>query len=455
MTITQSITIDLARPGDGPTIHAKQGDRRARQAAIALLSEGTAWTVPAGAAGLVRYRKPDGTCGLYDKTPAGGQAVTVQGSTLLVELAPQVLTAPGPVRCEITLFTQDDALLSTFTFYVQVQGSVLTSEDLESADYYNFSSLRQINEALDRLNQQVSEAHTAANQARTAAAAAKAAAEAAQTAAQVAQAEAEKALPLAGGRMDGELHMGENSLTAAAAVEASLFRFRGEFGPVWLTSGGTPDAPDVRIVSDRGLQATTPLRNVAVPVKATDAANKAYVDQQVADLVRAVNGAGPDQSGNVQVDSGGYSSPTASSITLGGVHPMVKGQDMTQAVGMDLNGRLWTTPGGTGAALTRDALYAAFPAKKVGFVFSLGNEDGNIVHLNSNEFSAQDNFLFFVYIGGNIGMTDALRLELDGVVYEDLAWNVPTASPGALLLCTFCAGELNVVRDLGVTAVWG
>ncbi len=453
MTITQTITIDLARPGDGPTIHAKQGDRRARQAAIALLSSGTSWTVPAGTAGLVRYRKPDGTCGLYDKTPDGGQAVTVQGSTLLVELAPQMLTVPGPVRCEVTLFTQDDALLSTFTFYVQVQGTVLTSEELESADYYNFSSLRQINEALDRLNQQVSGAQTAANEARTAAVAAKAAAEAAQTAAQVAQAEAEKALPLAGGRMEGELHMGENSLTAAAAVEANQFRFRNSFGQVWLTSGGTPDEPDVRIASDRGLQATTPLRNVAVPVKATDAANKAYVDEKTAGLVRTINGSGPDQSGNVQVDSGGYTLPVASSLTLGGVRPMVKGQDMTQAVGIDLSGRLWTKPGGAGAGLTRDALYAAFPAKKVGFMFSLGDEDGNTVHLSPNEFSAQDNFLFFVYIGGHIGMTDALRVELDGVLYPDLMLNVGTALPGALLLCIFCAGKLYVVRDIGVTAV--
>lgn len=410
MTITQSITIDLARPGDGPTIHAKQGDRRTRQAAIALRSEGTAWTVPAGAAGLVRYRKPDGTCGLYDKTPEGGQAVTIQGGALLVELAPQILTVPGPVRCEVTLFTQDDALLSTFTFYVQVQGSVLTSEDLESADYYNFSSLRQINEALDRLNQQVSGALTAANQARTAAEAANAAAQAAQTAARTAQAEAEKALPLAGGRMDGELHMGGNDLTAAAAVEASLVRFRNEFGPVWLTSGGTPDEPDLRIVCDRGLQATTPLRNVALPVKATDAANKAYVDQQVADLARTVNGSGPDRRGAVQA---------------------------------------------AGAAPTTDARCAASPAKQVGFVSSLGAEDGNIVHLNPNEFSAQDHFLFFVSIGGSTGMTGPLRLELDGVLYQDLAQKVSAASPGALLLCTFRAGELNVVRDMGVTAVSG
>lgn len=453
MTITQSITIDLARPGDGPTIHAKQGDRRARQAAIALLCEGSAWTAPAGAAGLVRYRKPDGTCGLYDKTPDGGQAVTVQGSTLLVELAPQVLTVPGPVRCEVTLFTQDDALLSTFTFYVQVEGSVLTSEDLESTDYYNFSSLRQINEALDRLNQQISGAQTAANEARTAAEAAKAAAEAAQTAAQVAQAEAEKALPLAGGRMEGELHMGENNLTAAGAVEANLFRFRNSFGQVWLTSGGTPDAPDVRIASDRGFQATTPLRNVAVPVKATDASNKAYVDTQVAGLVRTVNGQGPDQNGNVQVASGSYTLPVASSITLGGVRPSDKSQSMTQPVGVDSSGQLWTKPGGADAALTKDAFYTAFPAKKVGFVLCLGDEVNNTVHFDPNEFSSQDYFIFFAYITGDYGLTAPLCIELDGIVFEDLVQNVTYASPGALLLCTFCGGELNVLRDIGVTAM--
>lgn len=49
-------------------------------------------------------------------------------------------------------------------------------------------------------------------------------------------------------------------------------------------------------------------------------------------------------------DGGSYSLPVASSDVLGGVKPVSKTSDMTQSVGVDSDGRLYTAPGGSGSS---------------------------------------------------------------------------------------------------------
>jgi hypothetical protein len=71
-------------------------------------------------------------------------------------------------------------------------------------------------------------------------------------------------------------------------------------------------------------------------------------------LVQSVNGVKPDPSGNVEIelpDSGGseYTLPIATPDTLGGVKPVAKTDDMTQPVGADELGGLWTAPGSGGS----------------------------------------------------------------------------------------------------------
>ena len=48
------------------------------------------------------------------------------------------------------------------------------------------------------------------------------------------------------------------------------------------------------------------------------------------------------------VDSGSYALPVATADTLGGVQPVTKTANMTQPVGVDANGGLWTEPSGEG-----------------------------------------------------------------------------------------------------------
>ena len=65
-------------------------------------------------------------------------------------------------------------------------------------------------------------------------------------------------------------------------------------------------------------------------------------------LVQSVNGVKPDENGNVEVPTAPdseYTLPIATPDTLGGVKPAAKTEDMTQPVGVDELGCLWSVPG--------------------------------------------------------------------------------------------------------------
>lgn len=67
-------------------------------------------------------------------------------------------------------------------------------------------------------------------------------------------------------------------------------------------------------------------------------------------VVKTVNGVEPDGHGNVEIGSpsGGYELPVAAAEKLGGVMPVSATSKMTQEVGVDKKGRLYTEPGGGG-----------------------------------------------------------------------------------------------------------
>ena len=56
-----------------------------------------------------------------------------------------------------------------------------------------------------------------------------------------------------------------------------------------------------------------------------------------------------------------YTLPVANSTTLGGVKPVAKTSDMTQSVGVDANGALYTAPGGGGTG-SGDMLKSVYDA---------------------------------------------------------------------------------------------
>ena len=141
MEIIQKVDLNLSFWGIPPKISMVQGDSNTRIIQAQLWDGANTYTIPTGSAVMMRFRKPDGTGGLYDKTE-GGQSVTVSGSTVTVPVATQMLTVAGGVMAEVDIYAagEDDASaqnLASFAFLVEVAPSVYPDAEIISSDYYS------------------------------------------------------------------------------------------------------------------------------------------------------------------------------------------------------------------------------------------------------------------------------------------------------------------------------
>ena len=141
MEIIQKVDLNLSFRGIPPKISMVQGDSNTRIIQAQLWDGANPYTIPTGSAVMMRFRKPDGTGGLYDKTE-GGQRVTVSGSTVTVPVATQMLTVAGVVMAEVDIYAagEDSASaqnLASFAFMVEVAPSVYPDAEIISSDYYS------------------------------------------------------------------------------------------------------------------------------------------------------------------------------------------------------------------------------------------------------------------------------------------------------------------------------
>lgn len=264
MKIVQKISMDLARRDFTPRVTVKQGDANSRQVELALFTGGVAWEIPADAMAIIRYRKADGTAGLYDTLPDGSPAASAAENVLTVNLAPQMLTAAGAVCTDVVL-VQGETRLATFNFVIQVEIAPISGAALESQDYYKVVTLDQINAAL---------------------------AERVKTVNSIGPDEDGNvnvdAVPTSGGTFTGPVYIAQNGALYLNGPNGMKVRLRGELtaqGDVAMHLAGDPSRKDVC------------LRGVAAPRQDNDAANKAYVDEN--GKVQSVNG----QIGNVRLSA--------------------------------------------------------------------------------------------------------------------------------------------------------
>lgn len=174
MNIKHSIGLNLSADAIPGRLHMVQGDANSRTIVATLWDGAQPYSIPAEAAIMVRFRKPDGTGGLYDTTESGNK-VSYTGSIVTAPVATQMLAVAGDVFAEIDIFGSSSGAaserLATFRFVVEVSPCVLPDADVISSDYYNI------------LTTKVAEAVAAANQAKQAQSAAAASAAAAATSA--------------------------------------------------------------------------------------------------------------------------------------------------------------------------------------------------------------------------------------------------------------------------------
>ena len=138
MKSTTNVNLNVQLPNYSTVIYAVQGDVMSREISATLLDGSSPFEPPWGADGVIRYRKPDGTVGMYDTMEDGTTpAVTVTGNVATILLAEQMLTVVGEVMAQLSFYSADSERLSTFTFKVVVEENPYTDEAFESTDYYS------------------------------------------------------------------------------------------------------------------------------------------------------------------------------------------------------------------------------------------------------------------------------------------------------------------------------
>ena len=140
MISSTSITLDLQSPNIAVVAAAKQNDSMSREIVATLKNGSDPFVPPGNAMVMIRYSKPDRTAGWYDTmedetTPA----YSITGNVVTILLCEQMLTVPGDVYVEINFYTQTERL-STFSFLLKVEKSVLSDNEIISSDYYNVLS---------------------------------------------------------------------------------------------------------------------------------------------------------------------------------------------------------------------------------------------------------------------------------------------------------------------------
>lgn len=140
MNIKHSIGLNLSADAIPGRLHMVQGDANSRTIVATLWDGAQLYSIPAGAAIMVRFRKPDGTGGLYDATESGSE-VSYAGSIVTAPVATQMLAVAGDVFAEVDIFGSSSGAaaerLATFRFVVEVAPCVLPDAEVISSDYYN------------------------------------------------------------------------------------------------------------------------------------------------------------------------------------------------------------------------------------------------------------------------------------------------------------------------------
>jgi hypothetical protein len=185
LNIKHSIGLNLSAYAIPCRLHMVQGDSNSRTIVATLWDGAQPYSVPDGSSVMVRFRKPDGTGGLYDSSEAG-ETISYAGNVVTAPVATQMLAVAGDVFAEIDIFGSGSGKaaerLATFRFVVEVAPCVLPDAEIISSDYYNVLAAK------------VAEAVAAADQAEQAKSAAAASAAAAAESAENAATSAEGAV---------------------------------------------------------------------------------------------------------------------------------------------------------------------------------------------------------------------------------------------------------------------
>ena len=113
-TITQNITIDVARANVFDAVIGKQYDEDSRFLKCSITQEGEPLTIPSGSSIAINAKRPDGTMGSFAGTRSAD-------GTAIVPISSWILEQNGMVNLSVTIVGSNGDKLTSCTFYLNVQ----------------------------------------------------------------------------------------------------------------------------------------------------------------------------------------------------------------------------------------------------------------------------------------------------------------------------------------------
>lgn len=151
--IDYQVNIDFQHP-EMIRVPVVQGDTESRTITFAMRNDAAAYDpqtdLDATLTVALSYLKPDGTGGQYDTMPDGSTpAGALTGSSCLLRLAPQTMSAAGLVLCNLVLFDTQGVTLQSYPFILDVKRSA--GMEITSQDYYNVQTIEGVSQALSSM----------------------------------------------------------------------------------------------------------------------------------------------------------------------------------------------------------------------------------------------------------------------------------------------------------------
>lgn len=139
LSVSKRVEIDLLNRGLPPHVNMSQGDDMSRELQFSLYAGSEPLQIPSSTRVLIEYRRSDGKGGIYDTLPNGSQAYSISGETVTISIVSAVTFSAG--QTWITIFLRDGPRnLSSFPVIIDVAGIPGYSDDGSGDEYLNIKN---------------------------------------------------------------------------------------------------------------------------------------------------------------------------------------------------------------------------------------------------------------------------------------------------------------------------
>lgn len=150
LRVTKEIIADVVIRSTSKSVVAKQNDANSRFLNVQIQDSGKKIEIVSPAIVMLNVQRPDGSTGTF-------YGSVNDNGTVKVELTSWILEQAGTIPCEIAIYKgseNEQAKLTTMTFYVEVEAAVRSDEDIVDSDEYNVivDLLNSTQEAYNRAN---------------------------------------------------------------------------------------------------------------------------------------------------------------------------------------------------------------------------------------------------------------------------------------------------------------